>query len=383
MEEAILLRIQAVSNFDTSSFEEAPSLRAAIMAGVDFGINGIARGDAHGLDVPLALLSQARVAARRGIDIDLVIRRCVAGNTVFRDFVVGEAAQTPGIQLTQLRAFTRAHDVLFDHLLEEVGVEYHSETRKCIRSPQRRRIERVRRLLAGELIDTSEFDYDFGAMHLGVIVSGAGAMDAIRGLAAALDRRHLIVSPDDRLVWAWLGGRQPSSPPEVKRLFSSTSATWLSVGIGEPGKGVAGWRATYHQANAAHELALPGSKTTICYADESLLAAVVQNERHANSVYRIFLGPLESTRDGGQTLRATLRAFFAAERNISSAAAALNVSRRTVSDRLKRIEDLLQRSIATSGAELELALDLYDFFQRAARASSEAVVATEHSPIRR
>jgi DNA-binding PucR family transcriptional regulator len=56
----------------------------------------------------------------------------------------------------------------------------------------------------------------------------------------------------------------------------------------------------------------------------------------------------------------TLRAYFAAERNISSTAATLGVDRRTVTNRIRAIEDLFGRPLKDCATELETALQLDD-----------------------
>jgi DNA-binding PucR family transcriptional regulator len=72
----------------------------------------------------------------------------------------------------------------------------------------------------------------------------------------------------------------------------------------------------------------------------------------------IYLAPLAAERDGGAVARRTLRAYFAAERNISSTAAALGVDRRTVRNRLRAIEELLGRPLGEAAPDLEVALRL-------------------------
>jgi DNA-binding PucR family transcriptional regulator len=56
--------------------------------------------------------------------------------------------------------------------------------------------------------------------------------------------------------------------------------------------------------------------------------------------------------------RRTLRAYFAAERNVSSAAAALGVRRQTITSRLHVIEERLGRSLGVYATELDAALRL-------------------------
>lgn len=78
----------------------------------------------------------------------------------------------------------------------------------------------------------------------------------------------------------------------------------------------------------------------------------------ATSLQNLYLEPLAEERDGGEVARETLRAYFAAQRNVSSAAAALGVNRHTVSNRLRAIEVRLGRSLTASGTEIEAALCL-------------------------
>jgi DNA-binding PucR family transcriptional regulator len=91
-----------------------------------------------------------------------------------------------------------------------------------------------------------------------------------------------------------------------------------------------------------------------------LLAAVGRDELLAGSLRQLYLAPLEQTRDGGRVARRTLRAYFRAERNVSSTAAALGVDRRTVTNRLRAIEELLGRPLGSAATDLEIALRLED-----------------------
>jgi DNA-binding PucR family transcriptional regulator len=94
------------------------------------------------------------------------------------------------------------------------------------------------------------------------------------------------------------------------------------------------------------------------YGDVALIASMIQDDLLATSLRQIFLSPFSSGRDGGASLRHTLRAYFAAERNVSSAAAALGVTRQTVSNRLRVIEETLGRPLGVWATEIEAALQM-------------------------
>jgi hypothetical protein len=223
---------------------------------------------------------------------------------------------------------------------------------------EERRAERVQRLLAGEPLDTSELNYDFNAHHLGVIASGPGAADAIRGLADSFDCRLLLVCRDERAAWAWLGARRRVDPIELERLAVHSWPPRVPLAIGEPSQGLTGWRLTHRQAQAAMAIAVRSPKSLIRYVDVALLASMAQDDLLATSLRELYLIPLSAERDGGAVLRETLRAYFSAERNLSSAAAALGVNRRTVANRLRVIEARLGRPLAGSMADIEAALRL-------------------------
>jgi DNA-binding PucR family transcriptional regulator len=132
------------------------------------------------------------------------------------------------------------------------------------------------------------------------------------------------------------------------------------VTVGEPGEGLAGWRFSHRQAKAALPIAERRGQSILRYADVAVLASLLRDDLLATSLRRIYLEPLERARDGGEAARETLRAYFAAERNVSSTAAALGVDRRTVTNRIRAIEDLFDRPLREVSTELETALRLDD-----------------------
>jgi DNA-binding PucR family transcriptional regulator len=130
------------------------------------------------------------------------------------------------------------------------------------------------------------------------------------------------------------------------------------VTVGEPGEGLAGWRFSHRQAKAALPIAERGGEAIVRYAEVALLASVSRDDLLAGSLRQLYLEPLEAARDRGKAARDTLRAYFAAERNVSSTAAALGVDRGTVTNRLRAVEDLIGRPLKEVATELETALRL-------------------------
>jgi DNA-binding PucR family transcriptional regulator len=130
------------------------------------------------------------------------------------------------------------------------------------------------------------------------------------------------------------------------------------LGVGEPGRGLAGWRQTHHQARAALSVAVRSAEPVVRYADAALLASVLKDDLLAASLRQMYLEPLAAERDGGGELRETLRAYFSAGRNVSVAGESIGVTRQAVARRLRAAEAKIGRSLISCGADLEVALRL-------------------------
>lgn len=307
------------------------------------------------------LLAQARLDARDGVALDTVLRRYFAGNTHFGDFVVEEAERAE-VPSAELRGLLREQATLGDRLLAAVSAEHAREaaTRPSGSARERRR-EIVKSLLGGELVDHSEIEYDFDGHHLALMAKGDGAEELMREVANRLDRRLLAVQREEEAKWAgWLGGRHELGTEEALRVLREVSPPGVFVTVGEPAEGLAGWRFSHLQAKAALAIAERRREPVVRYADVAVLASILRDDLVADSLRRLYLEPLAQSRDNGKVARETLLAYFEAERNISSTAAALGVDRRTVRNRLGAIEDLLGRPLRGSMADLEIALRLDD-----------------------
>jgi hypothetical protein len=361
LEAAVGARVYAISDpREVADPAYLEGLNTALAAAVGYRLEVLEAGERRAPDVPAVLLAQARLDARDGVPLDTVLRRYYAGSTLFGDFVVEEAerAEVPSSMLRRLLA---EQATLGDRLLAAVSEEHAREAKNRPGSAAERRRECVKALLAGELVDTSELDYDLDGHHLAVLAKGEGVEELLRGLATTLDRRLLVVRREEEPKWAcWLGGRRPVAAEEAVRALAGAAADGGFVAVGEPGEGLAGWRFSHFQAKAALPIAERMGRPVVRYAEVALLAAVARDDLAATSLRRLYLAPLERARDGGKIGRETLRAYFAADRNISSTAAALGVDRATVRNRLRAVEELLGRPLQGSMPDLEIALRLDD-----------------------
>jgi hypothetical protein len=358
---AIATRVYAISDpREIADPAYLQGLNAALAAAIDYRLAVLEVGERHAPAVPPVLLAQARLDARDGVSLDTVLRRYFAGNSLFGDFLVEEAGRAE-IPSSALRRLLAAQATLGDRLLAAVSAEHAREANIWPSSTAERRRECVKSLLAGELVDHSELGYDLDAHHLAVMAKGEGAPEAMRVLAGRLDRRLLAVCREEEPVWAcWLGGRSPLEAERALRTLDEICPERVFVAVGEPGEGLSGWRLSHRQAKAALPIAERRGQAVLRYADVALLASIARDDLVAASLRQLYLEPLERARDRGGVGRETLRAYFAAERNISSTAAALGVDRRTVTNRIRAVEDLLGRSLKDCSTELEIALRLGD-----------------------
>lgn len=370
IEDAIITRVYAIDGSRGQEHEEwIGGVRTTVAAGLEHVLTMIERGEHKPLPVPVRLLAQTRLAVRSGISLDTVMRRYFAGYTLIGDFLVQESGAID-LRESWLKRLLREQAAMFERLLTAISDEYRREQTSQPITPDARQVQHVRRLLGGELVEPSELQYPFNAYHVGVVAGGLGAEESLRRLAAATDRQLLVVEPNEGMLWAWLAARVPGDVGRLAaELKQAGDADRVVFGVGEPAVQLAGWRLTHRQALAAYGVASACSKPVVRHAHVAILASALQDEVLAESIrqriYPSLVDPL-----GGTAVRETVAAYLQAGRNVSSAAAALGISRATVASRLRGVEAHLGRPLNTETAELELALELLEFEE--ARVFSEA-----------
>lgn len=332
-------------------------LHEAIAAVVDYSLEAIEQGPGWSGPVPRAAATQARRAARAGVNLGTIQRRYIVGHCEFGEFVTQETERAGFLNNGEVvHHLRRIQEALLEHSAAAVEREYSHEQESIGGS---RRSEIVQRLLSGEsveLAELAELDYEIDTYwHLGLIASGSGIEKIIWDLKGRYGCKCLCVSLNSR-VCAWLGMQE--APTSNGEHLSTTGDAELSVAVGEPGKGLEGFRLTHHQARAAFSVALRRPKRVAWYADTRLLAAALQNETLARSLTQRYLRPLSTQRDGGAKLRRTLRIYIDLECNATSAAHGLRVGRHTVESRVHTAERLIGATLRDCLPELDVALRL-------------------------
>jgi hypothetical protein len=362
--QAIYAHVQDVAPDSIDSRDRAyqDGILAAVMAVLDYCLEGIEHGPGSFGPIPPEAAAQARRAARSGVGLGTVLLRYIVGHKVLGNSIMDETDRSgllnDGPALRRLRT---TQDALLEHLTAAITKEYNEERKQATLSHKQRRREVVRRLLASELVDPvelAELDYELHtSWHLGMIAAGSGAEKIFQHLAAGSDRSLLCVPCGKGTLWGWLGGQQKLTAVDVGCLLAASGCGNVLLAIGEPGRGIDGWHLTHHQAREALGVAMHKRERFIKYADNLLLAAAVQNRTLAKSLRQRYLVPLRGHRDA-VALCETLRAYIDAECNATSAGHALGVGRRTIESRLRTAEKLIDRPLRGCLAELDVALRL-------------------------
>lgn len=332
-------------------------LLEAIAAIVNYSFDAIEHGPEWSGQIPPAAIAQARRAARVGVGVGTVQRRYFAGHRELGTFVSQEIERNGLSNNGQVIHHLRTtQEALLEHLTAAIEREY-SQEQELIAGSHRCAV--VEKLLSGEQPDPAELtelEYEIDtAWHIGLIASGAGADQIVRTLRERYTRRLLCVTLNGR-VWAWLSV-QNARTDEVDHLSTNGDGEML-LAVGEPGRGLDGWRLTHNQARAAFAIALRKPCNIARYAENRLLAAALQNDTLTSSLTQKYLLPLRGQTDGGTKLRRTLRTYIELECNATSASHRLKVGRHTVESHVHTVEQLIGCSIRECLPELDVALRL-------------------------
>ena len=355
VEEAIVAAALSIRPLASDDGEGLAGLRASARETVELIADLIEQGADWTPRLPPAVAAQVRHLARSGVTLDAVMRGHYATTSLCFEFATSEISDLPQGTLPYLVEVQSWHG---DALMSATSAEYEAELARLECSPSARCLEeQVRRLLAGEPVDTDDVDYDFDGWHLGAIVLGPKADLAARRLAERLGCRLLLVPRDSETTWAWLGANRPVSPADLERLVPAKAGDRIAIALGEAREGLDGWSLTHREAQIALEVMRRRPQPLVRCADVVLLAAALRDEELGRILVASYLGPLDERRDG-RVLRDTLRSYLASACNAASTAASLGVDRHTVQRRLRRVEEAIGRRLDTCRAELEVALDV-------------------------
>jgi hypothetical protein len=358
VEKAIFLGVRGLADPESSSHPAyLAGLERAVAATVDYAIQAIEFGTDLPAPMPAEASEQARRAAREGIRLETVLRRYAAGSKLLQEFIVIEADGLPSSFLAEIIG---EQGVMVDRFMDFVSVAYDKELEWIRRTAAEQRAERIRRLVEGAgVVPPEDLDYDFDGWHVAMILKGRGAESVARTLSDRMACRSLIAPVEREVISAWFGSSGNGGTREVERVFADVASQDISAALGEPRAGLDGWRLTYREAQAALQVLLRRPGRLVRCRDVILEGAVLWDRQLATSLVQTFLAPLDD-RGTGDVLRRTLAAYFEANRNVTSAAAALGLARPTVERHLRRVEEQLGQNLDDCSAQVQVALTIED-----------------------
>jgi hypothetical protein len=355
---------------------EDEELRAELRASAEANVGQVLRMLAHGarvddVTVPHEALDFLRGNVRRGLPLAVLLRSYRLGHAWLWEHwsdALHERVEDSGELAAgqdESSAFMFAYvDRVTGTLVEEFG----TERERMLRSAEQLRADTVRAILAGDPVDTEaasrRLGYELRRKHVAMRVS-SGAHE-VEGLERAVGEAAAALARGDPLVIAsgaarfdvWCGS---FDPPATEALEQYEPPPSVQVAFGKTGEGVAGFRSSFTEAkHAARISALVGdeSSSVTSYARVELVSLLASDLPRARDFVADQLGPLASPGGTAERLRETVLAFLASGGSPTRVAEKLFVHKNTVTERIKRAEDMLGRGVNESPVELEAALTL-------------------------
>ncbi|HEY3435572.1 MAG TPA: helix-turn-helix domain-containing protein, partial [Solirubrobacterales bacterium] len=302
----------------------------------------------------------AQLAARSGELKALLAGYRIAHMVLWNSWL--ELVEDSGVEEQIRRGLLRYGSLFFFRyagvLSDFVSETYQDDLEKAMRSGEQRRFRAVKGLLEGRSSLGVEFGLNLDQHHLSLIAWEKGGEAAARGLAKTLGRPLLSVSPAENVWWCWISGAHPLSAESEKRLEAHRPPPGAALAVGLEAFGEDGFRATHRQAQRARRVARRRGLDWVLFANVAVEALLGDDPADARAFVAHELRGIDDDSVASRRIRETIAAYFAAEHNAASAAAALGIHQQTVANRLRAAEERLGHPVASRRVELETAMRL-------------------------
>jgi DNA-binding PucR family transcriptional regulator len=323
------------------------------------------QGDLDDIEPPPAAMAFARELARRHVPVSELGRAYRVAQHAMWQWAVDEirarmadpAAVATAVEELSDAAF-RTGDIFSTLVMER----YATEREQWMRSGEAVRRAAVTELLGGGRTDAATMSrrlgYELRGEHQAFVVwaDGDDASPATRA-AAIGGPRALVVPLGDGLVAGW-------APPAAIAADGDGGEETVGsrLALGSPGRGVAGFRASHHQATEARRVARliggTGGGPPVHHRDVALLALLTQDLAQARAFVADTLGPLAQDDETARRLATTLHALLEEHGSPRRAGRRLGIHENTVAKRQAAIDRALPPERRAGAAELLAALVL-------------------------
>ncbi|NMO02719.1 PucR family transcriptional regulator [Gordonia sp. TBRC 11910] len=357
---------------------------ATVFTAIQHGIPG------DDVTAPTAALEYARRLAQHDVSPNALVRAYRLGQQELLRQVLAEIrarGMDPELALDTFETVNISASQYIDWVSEQVVGVYQTERDRWRENRDRVLAQRVREILSDgptASIDelTTSLRYPFGHRHLAVIGwystnDHAGELiDVERFVVEAADKlgataRPMFIAQDRVTGIAWIPLHDRSSQSAVDKLVdvAGNRPHGLSLAIGEPLAGIAGFRRSHQLADAARIVALDGTRsdTAIITSREPgvMIAAMLNGDlSHADSWIVEVLGELASPTESDAGLRETLRVYLECGASFKDTGARLHLHSNTVKYRIGRAVERRGRPLEEGRLDVEIALLLCARFPR-------------------
>ncbi|MEU3274552.1 helix-turn-helix domain-containing protein [Saccharomonospora sp. NPDC006951] len=379
---------------------DTESMVSLLAAGIYQNIDTALRAFQHGIEpsrveAPTAALEYARRLAQRGTPVIDLIRAYYLGQTAVLDQALAEATRQlddPKMLGEVMRRALATAFAFIDKVTQQVVSAYEDERGRWQHNRSAVRTARVRALLEDAVVDIDASEaalgYRLRGTHLALIAwyvqeeRPADPLAGLEALAARLgsdrtDSGPLFVPRDELCAWLWLPVTKPGAEATEQKREEHPAGTALDaafidrvladcdpeirLALGEPGRGLAGFRRSHRQAQRVYTLALAagkGGERALHFRDVGGLALMSADIGAARTWVEDTLGDLAIDDEAHERLRATLRVFLATGGSYTASAAKLTMHKNSVQYRVRKAEELLTRPVTDNRLDVELALNL-------------------------
>jgi DNA-binding PucR family transcriptional regulator len=324
------------------------------------------------ITVPPAAAEYARRFAQHDLSLEALLRAYRLGEHMFLQWAVHELRPRE-LSMAQALEVTARVALLVNSYIDQV-IEGLIDIYRSEREQWEKRSDAARAAQVRAVLDTPSLEISSAEEMLGVGLRGwhiaavawadpseaDGSLRAVgRLLADASGRFPMTVWPDGQTVWAWLSFPAPRRLDTDGLVQHLREHPELKIAVGEPGAGLAGFRASHQEAVRTRQVAevaiRPGSRL---YEHTHLaLAGLLIDRRDELQVWvRRILGDLAQADESMTRLRETLQIFLEANGSFTDAATRMHVHKNTVHYRVRKAEEVIGRPVTDGRLSIEVAL---------------------------
>ena len=238
---------------------------------------------------PAGAVEEALASAQAGVPLDALLQTYRIGHAVAWDAMLEAVNEMDELdrqaRTDVLLVCSRYTFAYIDRVIPFVTEEYTRERDRLMRGREQRRVQLVRDVLDGAVVDGGELGYELATSHRGVIGWGEGTDAILPLLAAALELRLLLVSVSGQTVWAWLGGTRQSDQCAASRARRARAGRWRAR-VRSRRRRTRRLPQLASRSAGAHRIAVATGAAVIHYDDVALECVMLADERARARVHR-------------------------------------------------------------------------------------------------